>query len=78
MKYKTFPGPNFYPFPILTCPNFQPSPPSIAKLTSLHVFSRGQSPPPPPPHKNGPITLWLASHMMTLKSPPTYMLFQVP
>ena len=51
----------------------QPSPLPIAKLKSLHGVLRGQL-----PHENGPISLWLAPHIMTLKSPPTYMLFQAP
>ena len=50
----------------------QPSPLPIVKLKSLHGVSKGQL-----PHKNGPIYLWLATHTMTLKFPPTYMLFQV-
>ena len=48
-------------FPASFFSNFiQPSPPPIAKLASLHQF----------PPKNCPNSLWLASHVMTLKSPP--------
>ena len=58
MKYKSFPAPFFNHF-------FQPSSPPIAKLKSLHGVSSGQL-----PHKNSPIPLWVAPHMMTMKSPP--------
>ena len=43
MKYEYFPAPLFNHF-------IQPSPPTIAKLKSLHGVLRGQL-----PHKNGPV-----------------------
>ena len=58
MKYKSFPAPFFNHF-------IQPSPPPIAKLKSLHGVSSGQR-----PHKNSPIPLWVAPHMVTEISPP--------
>ena len=57
MQYKSFPAPFFNHF-------IQPSPPPIAKLKSLHGVSSGQR-----PHKNSPIPLWVAPHMVTEISP---------
>ena len=65
MRYKHFPAPFFNH-------SIEPSSPTIAKLESLYGVLRGRF-----PHKNGPIPLWLAPHLITSKSAPTYMLFQV-
>ena len=64
MKYKLFLASFFNHF-------IQPSSPPTAKLKSLHGILRYQR-----PHKNGPITLWLAPHMITSKdlSPNLYAL----
>ena len=57
MKHNHFPSLFFNHF-------IQPSHPTIAKLKSLHGVLRGQL-----PHKNDPIPLWLAPHLITSKSP---------
>ena len=58
MKYKHFLAPFLNHF-------IQPSPPTIAKLKSLPSTLRGGV---NFPHKNGPIPLWLAPHLITSKS----------
>ena len=55
MKYKHFPFLFFKHF-------IQPSPATIAKLKSWGINF---------PYKNGPIPLWLDSHLITSKSPTT-------
>ena len=55
MKYKHSPAPFFNHF-------IPPSPPTVAKLKSLHCVFRGQL--------SGPIPLWLASHLIASNPPP--------
>ena len=64
MKYKYFPSPLFNHL-------IKPSP-TIAELKFLHGAWGVNF-----PHKNGPIPLWLAPHLITSKSAQAYMFFQV-